>query len=74
RADDSAATSVKVGNRQACYTQKAPAQKLGLFAFRSLPQAAPHTFTPARPHYFDESGDGRNACKRLPGAVLTFRV
>ncbi len=25
RADDSAATSVKVGNRQACVTQKAPA-------------------------------------------------
>jgi hypothetical protein len=33
-ADDSAATSVKVGHRQASYKEKAPAEMLGLFPFR----------------------------------------
>jgi hypothetical protein len=32
-ADDSAATSVKVGYRQACYNAKAPLTRAGLFAF-----------------------------------------
>ena len=32
RADDSAATSVKVGNRQACYMQKPRFNEPGLFA------------------------------------------
>ncbi|MFC7518443.1 hypothetical protein ACFQUU_25860, partial [Herbaspirillum sp. GCM10030257] len=34
RADDSAATSVKVGNRQACVTQSPSSNELGLFALR----------------------------------------
>ena len=33
RADDSAATSVKVGNRQACVTKSPIPTRMGLFAF-----------------------------------------
>ena len=33
-ADDSAATSVKVGHRQASYKEKTPAEMLGFFPFR----------------------------------------
>ena len=46
RADDSAATSVKVGNRQACYMQKPRLIESGLFALcvqhgRTLAGASP---------------------------------
>jgi hypothetical protein len=36
RADDSAATSVKVGNRQACYTERPQSCALGPFSFGML--------------------------------------